>query len=421
MSLFRSEVFQARKNRWTGQIVLARPFSLSFLTLCAAAFALILVLFAAFGSYTAKTTVQGQLLPLGGVVRVYAPDAGIITAKSVEDGAFVQAGEEIFSLSTSREDGGGSVQARLVADAELKKALIEQEIVRQKHIHADERAALENTVHRLQGQIAQIRRQAAAQQKRVELAEKLLVQQRILAKEGAVSEFEKTSYENNLLELRNDLAAYKRDIEATARELGVQQGSLNSLPARQQTEISQRERSAAAYNQEILDYRARGSQSIRAPVSGYAAAVNADIGQRADTSRLLAGIVPKDARLQADLYVPSRAIGFVRAGDKVVLRYQAYPYQKFGHAQGRVTFVARTALGRQELAGLGNVFGEAAQLNEPVYLVRVQPEKQTVRAYGKELPLQAGMVLEADILHENRKIYEWVLEPLYSVVGKIGG
>ena len=80
MSLFRSEVFQARKNRWTGQIVLARPFSLSFLTLCAAAFALILVLFAAFGSYTAKTTVQGQLLPLGGVVRVYAPDAGIITA-----------------------------------------------------------------------------------------------------------------------------------------------------------------------------------------------------------------------------------------------------------------------------------------------------------------------------------------------------
>ena len=112
---------------------------------------------------------------------------------------------------------------------------------------------------------------------------------------------------------------------------------------------------------------------------------------------------------------------FVQAGDKVVLRYQTYPYQKFGHAQGRVTFVARTAPDRLELAGLGNVFGEAAQLNEPVYLVRVQPGKQTVRAYGKELPLQAGMVPEADILHENRKIYEWVLEPLYSVAGKIGG
>ena len=49
---------------------------------------------------------------------------------------------------------------------------------------------------------------------------------------------------------------------------------------------------------------------------------------------------------------------FVQAGDKVVLRYQADSYQKFGHAQGRVTFVARTALGRQELAGLGNVFAK---------------------------------------------------------------
>ena len=89
-SLFRPEVFQAKQNRWTGQIVLTRPFSLSFLTLCAAALAAALAAFAAFGSYTAKTTVSGQLLPEKGVVRVYAPDAGIITAKHVADGDLVQ-------------------------------------------------------------------------------------------------------------------------------------------------------------------------------------------------------------------------------------------------------------------------------------------------------------------------------------------
>ena len=121
----------------------------------------------------------------------------------------------------------------------------------------------------------------------------------------------------------------------------------------------------------------------------------------------------------ANLYVPSKAIGFVKAKDKVILRYQAYPYQKFGHAEGEIVSVARTALGKQELAGLGTIFSEMALLNEPAYLVKVKLAKQTVKAYGEEKPLQIGMILEADILHERKKLYEWVLDPLYSISGKL--
>ena len=419
-SLFRPEVFQAKQNRWTGQIVLTRPFSLSFLTLCAAALAAALAVFAAFGSYTAKTTVSGQLLPEKGVVRVYAPDAGIITAKHVADGDLVQAGDVLFTLSTARDDGNGSIQARLAAEARLKKTLAEQEIARQKRVHTAELAAQENTVRRLQSQMQHIRNQIAAQQRRIALSEKTLAQQRYLAKEGAVSELEKTAYENSLLELKTDLAAYKREESNLARETAVQQSSLHTLPERQATEISQLERAAAAYSQEILDYAQRGGQTVRAAVSGYVGTLNAEVGQQADAGRMLASIVPQQSELLADLYVPSRAIGFVKQGDRVILRYQAYPYQKFGHAEGKIISVAQTALGRQELAGLGNILTDAAQPNEPVYLVKVKLNSQTILAYGEQKRLQIGMVLEADILRENRKLYEWVLEPLYSVAGKLG-
>ncbi len=418
-SLFRPEVFQAKQNRWTGQIVLTRPFSLSFLTLCAAALAAALAAFAAFGSYTAKTTVSGQLLPEKGVVRVYAPDAGIITAKHVADGDLVQAGDALFTLSTARDDGNGSIQARLAAEARLKKTLAEQEIARQKRVHTAELAAQENTVRRLQSQMQHIRNQIAAQQRRIALSEKILAQQRYLAKEGAVSELEKTAYENSLLELKTDLAAYKREESNLARETAAQQSSLHTLPERQATEISQLERAAAAYSQEILDYAQRGGQTVRAAVSGYVGTLNAEVGQQADAGRMLASIVPQQSELLADLYVPSRAIGFVKQGDRVILRYQAYPYQKFGHAEGKIISVAKTALGRQELAGLGNILTDAAQPNEPVYLVKVKLDSQTILAYGEQKRLQIGMVLEADILHENRKLYEWVLEPLYSVAGKL--
>ncbi|MFI8040681.1 HlyD family secretion protein, partial [Acinetobacter baumannii] len=42
-----------------------------------------------------------------------------------------------------------------------------------------------------------------------------------------------------------------------------------------------------------------------------------------------------------------------------------------------------------------------------------------VKAYGKDMPLQVGMTLEGDIMHEKRKLYEWVLEPLFSITGKL--
>jgi len=418
MSLFRSEVFQAKQNRWTGQIVLVRPFSLLALTFFAAGLAAALIAFAVFGSYTNKTTVEGQLVPLGGVVRVYAPETGVITSKQVADGDFVRAGDVLFILSTARNDGVGSVQARLIAEAKLKKALAEQDIARQKRIHANEQTAQENTLQRLRQQLQHIQDQIAVQQKRIALNSKMLAKQNELVRQGALSELERTNYENMLLGLKADLAAYQREESNLAREIAAQQSNLNKLPEQQANEISQLERTLAAYEQEILDYGVREGQTIRATVSGYVNAVNADVGQQADASRLLASIVPQAAQLQANLYVPSRAVGFVKPSDKVVLRYQAYPYQKFGHATGRIISIAQTALNKQELANLGNIFTNPALLNEPAYLVKVKLDKQTISVYGKETKLPIGMTAEADILHENKKLYEWVLDPLYSVAGK---
>lgn len=419
MSFFRPEVLQHRQNRWTGQIVLTRPFSLVFFSTYAAALALVLIVFLVFGSYTGKTTVEGQLLPVGGVVRVYAPEAGTITAKNIEEGAWVEAGDVLFTLSAPRYDDAGNIQARLLAETEWKITLAEQEMAGQKRIHGHERASLRQTIARLNSQLGHVRQQIAVQGRRIELAENMLAQHSHLAKEGAVSELEKSNYEHTLLDLKSGLAAYRQEEAALSREAAAQQSSLNSLPERQQAEIARLERAAAAYRQELLDHRLRNRQIIRASVSGYANAVNADVGQQVDASRLLVSIVPQQAELLAHLYVPSRAAGFIKPQDKVVLRYQAYPYQKFGHAEGRIVSVAQTALGRQELAGLGNIFSDPAALNQPVYLVKVKLARQTLQVYGETRRLQAGMVLEADILHENKKLYEWVLDPLYSVGGRL--
>ena len=116
-------------------------------------------------------------------------------------------------------------------------------------------------------------------------------------------------------------------------------------------------------------------------------------------------ILPEQSVLIAEVYLPSRAIGFVESGQKVKLQYDAFPYQKFGVALGEVSQVANAAQLPQEL-------GIATQAQEPLYRVGIELEQQYVEAFSKRVSLQPGMALTADIVLENRRLLEWLLEPL---------
>jgi membrane fusion protein len=117
--------------------------------------------------------------------------------------------------------------------------------------------------------------------------------------------------------------------------------------------------------------------------------------------------------MEAHLFAPSRAIGFIRPGQEVQLRYQAYPYQKFGIHRGMVAAVSKSAVSPAEIPQ------PVAELSrEPVYRIRVVLERQQVIAYGEPQPLHAGMAVEADVIVDRRRLIEWVFEPLYSLVGR---
>jgi membrane fusion protein len=128
-------------------------------------------------------------------------------------------------------------------------------------------------------------------------------------------------------------------------------------------------------------------------------------------------LVPAGARLEARLYGPSRAIGFVRPGQRVLLRYEAFPHQKFGRYEGVVRSVSRSTVGAAELGGEEATLPGLAP-GEPVYRVTVELASQTATAYGEQVALQPGMKLEADILIVTRTLYEWVLDPLHSLTGR---
>ena len=110
--------------------------------------------------------------------------------------------------------------------------------------------------------------------------------------------------------------------------------------------------------------------------------------------------------------MPSRAIGLIEKGQEAKIQYDAFPYQRFGIFSGYVTSVSETILTPADLP-------TPIPLQEAFYLVKVQLDSQTVSVKGSDVPLKAGMVLKADITLENRTLIEWVLDPIFSISGKL--
>ena len=141
------------------------------------------------------------------------------------------------------------------------------------------------------------------------------------------------------------------------------------------------------------------------------------VGAAAGSTLPLMSVVPSDHKLDAHLYGPSRAVGFVRPGQRVLLRYQAFPYQRFGHYLGEVGSASRTAVNPSDLPAPLATAGSATA-SEPLYRITVQLAQQAVNAYGESRVLQPGMSLEAEVSLERRRLYEWVIEPIQAVTGK---
>ena len=133
---------------------------------------------------------------------------------------------------------------------------------------------------------------------------------------------------------------------------------------------------------------------IRAPEDGVVTAILAHPGQTIATGAPMLKIVPQHAPMQAELLAPSSAVGFIHEGGRVLLRYSAFPYQKFGGYWGTVVSVSRAAMNADEVKGL--LAGEApSKQSGPFYRVIIEPDSQKVSIYGEEHSLPAGMQVHA--------------------------
>jgi membrane fusion protein len=408
-ALFRQEAldFQLQHKQW-GHVALLQPPSTKLLTwLIAAAIALIL-LFVWFAQYARKETVAGYLVPSAGTAKIFVPQKGFVKQLHVREGEDVEEGQPLLTISTEQIATGGEDVNNTILDAlTLQRDFIKRQITAEERRGTTERDRLNALIQGIGAEISHLESQTALQTERLKLSEGFVASAMQLTAKGAMTDLEFKRREQAVLEQKQNLSALHQQTAARRNQLTETRYTLEQLPVVLEDKLQSLRNDLSAVEQRIAEVNGWRAYVIRAPTAGRVATLQATEGQAADPRHLQLEIVPRDSSLQAELFFPTRAFGFVHPGQEIRILYDAFPYQKFGTYRGSIIKVSRTILTGNDTVG-------PISLKEPAYRVTAALERPDIDAHGQRIPLQPQMLLRADVILERRSLMSWLLDPLLS-------
>jgi len=361
------------------------------------------------GQYSRKETVVGYLTPTSGTSKIFVPQQGTIKAIHVNEGQEVRQGQTLLTVDTDQIAANGlDVNATMLDTLRSQKDLLTGQIAAEEHRIKSERERLTTLIDGLQIEIAQLEAQLKIQGERIRVEEEFVASAAELRKQGYMADGDFKRRQVVFLEQKQNLNSLNQQLAARQNQLTETRYSLRELPTVMAGKIQTLRSELATTEQRIVEISGRRAYVIRAPATGRISMLQATVGQFADPRRLQMEIVPNESVLQAELFVPTRAIGFVQPGQEVRILYEAFPYQQFGTYSGRVVKVSQTILTKSDTFG-------PIELKEPAYRVTTRLDRPDIDAFGKTIPLQADMLLRADIILEKRSLISWLLDPLLSV------
>jgi len=398
---------------------------------------MVLVVFAALGGFVAwsatasleeKATAPGRIMPSGKVRTVQHLEGGIVDAILVKNGDTVKTGDVIVRLkrrsATAERDRmlarAAVLDTRVIrlraelsgekpdfTDPQAENAVNELAIYRSRRASlVSERDVLTQQIDASNSRIASLEDEILIYRKRAGLIDKEVDMRATLARSGTGSRLELIKVQETLESVNTDIARLKGDIAQTRENIVESKTRITELENRY------RERSTvelAEANAQVSELRevAKGLEDrverleITAPVHGVMQNLTVNsVGDVIAPGGDLAQIVPVDEELVADIEISPADIGFVRVGQPVIVKVNAFDYARFGSIAGELISVSATTFSRED----GSVY----------YGGRVEVESTHVGEIAKGRAILPGMTLTADIRTGSKTIFEYMLKPIYT-------
>ncbi len=404
--LFRKQAIKSLSKKEPGRPIGSVPRPWYWLNGLIAVLFLSTAFFIASAEYSRKELVRGWLVSSSGIVKVASSTVAIVSDVSRMPGERVTAGEPLVYLSTQPTLANGHGKSEQVL-TQLRAEI--QEINSQLKLSREQQAMEMATLAR---QRQAVDRGAKAlflrldeQRYRIELARDKQRRVEGALKSGAVTQWDVIRERENVAALQQGFAELEQDIARGQHERELLVGQQGSLIGQAKIQRSVLRMHRLQLSQEIAEHESQRLSVLLAPVNGTVATVEVHAGDSIASRQLLMTVLPEGMRLVAELYLPSRAAGFIRPGQAVDISYDAFPRQKFGTFKGQIEHVSSFVL-------LPGEIPQPFPIPEAVYKVQVKIDDAAINTSIGTAGLRPGMLLAAEIVLERRNLIDWFLEPL---------
>ena len=393
------------------------------------------LLWLVLGRVDVVASAPGKLVPADDVKLIQPGAAGIVHAILVRDGQHVRAGQPLVELDPTVSDAdtaqAGKALETAMLDAARLRAILSALDGRGLRFTPPPGTTAEVAATQIalaRAQLAEIRAgsqtraadtqaaraaRAEAQIQADKLSETLpLLDEQIAANETLLEK----GYVSKLrvIEMRRQRLVAARDRDAalaTARkaeaEIAVAGGnssqSTAEARARILADLAKAESDARLRKEELTKATKRGSlQRLVSPVDGTVTQLAVHtVGGVVEAAKPIMVIVPARGKLVAEVAIANKDVGFVRAGQPVALKIEAFPFTRYGAVPGRLEQISSDAV-QDEKRGL-------------VYTARVALDRATIVRDGRAIALTPGMAVTADIRTGRRSLASYLLSPIDEI------
>lgn len=414
MDLFRKQVIEARHQRLTGRVVMVQPLPVYAVSVTIFVALLVIGLWLSNSQYSRKETVKGYLIPQKGLVKVYSNRPGVVDNLYVVEGDWVDQGEEIVKIKNSQSLSTG-LELSVALGTELTQQInaLNSELRATTQIYNKDQTRIESQIVLLRQSLIAVKNEKETNSKKLHLRQKQLNNNEKLLKSGFLSLSQHNLVHEQYLEALESHDRLEREIVAIQIEISKFESELNTLPLQKILKEAAITRQISEIRTQLTELDNQYEFIKKAPEAGTVTAIQPNIGTQIDVNVPILSIIPSNSPLEIELLLPTRSAGFVQIGDQVNIRFDAFPYQKFGFITGSVSNIDKALILPSDKA-------LPVKIDEAVYRVRATLEKQVIGAYGKVFPLKVGLIADADIILEKRSLLDWLLDPIYAVKGRLG-
>ncbi len=417
MSLFRKEAVSHQSERLTGAITLAQPLSIKLTVLILVSVAVVIIAFLFNAEYSRKETVRGFLMPNKGVIKSFANQGGTIETLLVKEGDKVIKGQALAAIVVQNNNNEGvNLSTQLIEQLNEQSMLISDEISQHNQLKKQEIQNLNANEKALKKERWALKSQYKLANEKLVILQAQQVQLKKLNHQGFISNLEQERQQQSLLEGKQEKQNIARLLLQQQNQLNQVSFNITNIPQQYTLRINNLKRQQADIQRQLAqvasNYKYMVTASNNGVVTGIQVVEGETLSQTKAQSKPLLHILPEGSELIAELLLPTRSAGFIQIGNNTRLRFDAFPYQRFGFINSEITRIDQTLISPNEVQ-------LPIELREPVYRLRAKLNQQQVQAFGKTFDLKSGMLFDADIMLEQRTLIEWLLEPIYSLNGRV--